>query len=107
MDTIHVADDWSDVFENVDDFYDPKDSSSLGNDTEDVEMETMYKRGSAMKGHKGVCPVNDLGFSGADLHSSLEEGCTKECGAGSGTCGEACESLLEKGMEEFGLDFVL
>lgn len=102
MDTIHVADDWSDVFENVDDFYDPKD-----NDTEDVEMETMYKRGSAMKGHKGVCPVNDLGFSGGDLHSSLEEGCTKECGAGSGTCGEACESLLEKGMEEFGLDFVL
>lgn len=96
MDAVHITDDWSDVFENVDDFYDPKDSSSVGNDTEDVGMETMYKRGSAMKGHKSVCPVNDLGFSDSSKHSALSE-----------ECNECCESLIDKALDDFGLEFML
>lgn len=124
---MNITGDWSDAFEGMDDFYDPADANTIGEDTEDVQMETMYKRGSGMKGKS--FHSSGLGFSDGSMHSSLEEcgkescgagsgnckeacgagsgNCGESCGAGSGKCGEACESLIDQGMDAFGLDFVL
>lgn len=64
-------------------------------DVEDLELESMYKRGSSQGGKKHISQIADLGFSGEDKHNSYDE---ESC--------ECSEAAMDLGLDAFGMEFL-